>query len=71
MDIKLINFNLFSSSENKPIISNPVTMGKDSVYQKRRFLGLDQGPSSMTDVEHLYNFENILDYIKSTKTCTL
>ena len=34
-------------------------MGKDSVEQKERFVGLDKGPSSMTEVVHLYNFQNI------------
>ena len=34
-------------------------MGKDSVIQKGRFIGLDQGPTSMGEVVHLYNFENI------------
>ena len=36
-------------------------MGKDSVAQKGNFLGRDQGPESMADVVHLYNFENIRD----------
>ena len=34
-------------------------MGKDSVDQKRKFIGMDQGPASMGEVVHLYNFENI------------
>ena len=34
-------------------------MGKDSVDQKGRFVGFDKGPSSMTEVVHLYNFQNI------------
>ena len=34
-------------------------MGKDSVQQKRRFVGVDQGPTSKSDVVHLYNFKNI------------
>jgi len=34
-------------------------MGKDSVDQKIRHLGLDQGPASMEEVVHLYNFEKI------------
>lgn len=34
-------------------------MGKDSVDQKRKFIGMDQGPTSMEQVVHLYNFENI------------
>lgn len=34
-------------------------MGKDSVGQKERFLGLEKGPQSLDDVLHLYNFKNI------------
>jgi hypothetical protein len=34
-------------------------MGKDSVEQKKRFVGFDQGPTSISDVVHLYNFKNI------------
>ena len=34
-------------------------MGKDSVEQKGRFVGVDQGPTSRSDVAHLYNFKNI------------
>ena len=34
-------------------------MGKDSVDQKGRFVGLDKGPKSRSDVLHLYNFKNI------------
>ena len=34
-------------------------MGKDSIDQKREFIGMDQGPASMGEVVHLYNFENI------------
>jgi hypothetical protein len=34
-------------------------MGKDSVTQKETFIGLDQGPASMAEVVHVYNFENI------------
>lgn len=34
-------------------------MGLDSVAQKKRFIGLDQGPASMGEVLHLYNFEKI------------
>jgi hypothetical protein len=34
-------------------------MGKDSVDQKGRFVDLDNGPSSMTEIVHLYNFQNI------------
>jgi hypothetical protein len=36
-------------------------MGKDSVEQKGKFIGMDQGPASMAEVVHLYNFENIRD----------
>jgi len=34
-------------------------MGKDSVKQKENFIGIDQGPASMAEVVHFYNFENI------------
>ena len=34
-------------------------MGKDSVDQKRKFIGMDQGPASMEEVVHLYDFRNI------------
>ena len=34
-------------------------MGKDSVAQKERFIGLNKGPKSRDDVLHLYNFKNI------------
>ena len=34
-------------------------MGKDSVDQKRKFIGMNQGSASMGKVVHLYNFENI------------
>lgn len=34
-------------------------MGRDSVEQKERFVGFDQGPKSKQDVLHLYNFKNI------------
>ena len=34
-------------------------MGKDSVDQKERFIGLNKGPKSRDDVLHLYNFKNI------------
>jgi hypothetical protein len=34
-------------------------MGKDSVDQKVKFIGMDQGPASIEDVVHLYNFENL------------
>lgn len=34
-------------------------MGKHSISQKRRFIGIDQGPASIGEVIHLYNFENI------------
>ena len=34
-------------------------MGKDGINQKGKFIGMDQGPASMEEVVHLYNFENI------------
>ena len=34
-------------------------MGKDSVAQKGKFIGVDRGPKSKDDVVHLYNFQNI------------
>ena len=34
-------------------------MGKDSVDQKQRFVGYEQGPTSKSEVLHLYNFEKI------------
>ena len=34
-------------------------MGKDSGDQRRKFIGMDQGPVFMEEVVHLYNFENI------------
>ena len=34
-------------------------MGKDSVDQKGKFIGMDEGPASMEEVVHLYNFGNI------------
>ena len=34
-------------------------MGKDSVDQKGKFIGMDQGPASIGEVVHLYDFENI------------
>lgn len=34
-------------------------MGKNSIRQKRKFIGMDQGPTSMSEVVHLYNFKNI------------
>jgi hypothetical protein len=34
-------------------------MGKKSVEQKARFIGLDQGPASMQEVLHVYNFDKI------------
>ena len=34
-------------------------MGKDSVEQKGRFVGVYQGPTSRSDVVHLYNFKKI------------
>ena len=36
-------------------------MGKNSVAQKRRFIGMNKGPVCMEEVIHLYNFENIRD----------
>jgi hypothetical protein len=36
-------------------------MGKDSVEQKGKFIGIDQGPASIAEVVHLYNFRNIRD----------
>ena len=35
------------------------TMGKKSVQQKNRFIGVEQGPKSPADVLHVFNFENI------------
>ena len=34
-------------------------MGKKSIEQKKRFVGLGKGPASMEEVVHLYNFEKI------------
>ena len=34
-------------------------MGKDSVFQKERFIGFNKGPESRDDVLHLYNFKNM------------
>ena len=34
-------------------------MGRDSIEQKNEYLGRDQGPASMEEVVHLYNFEKI------------
>ena len=34
-------------------------MGRDSVKQKERFVGFDQGPKSKQDVLHLYDFKKI------------
>lgn len=34
-------------------------MGKYSVDQKRKFIDTNQGPTSIKEVVHLYNFENI------------
>jgi hypothetical protein len=36
-----------------------MNMGKDSVEQKGGFVGVDPGPTSRSDVVHLYNFKNI------------
>ena len=40
-------------------------MGKDSVDQKGKFIGMDQGPASMGEVVHLYNFENLRNRIET------
>ena len=34
-------------------------MGEDSVDQKEKFIDTTQGPTSIEEVVHLYNFENI------------
>ena len=39
-------------------------MGKASVAQKERFIGLDKGPKSRDDVLHLYNFKNIKNNVE-------
>lgn len=39
-------------------------MGKDSVDQKGRFIGLDKGPKSRDAILHLYNFKNIRNNAK-------
>jgi hypothetical protein len=36
-------------------------MVKDNVLQKERFIGMENGPKSKSDVVHLYNFDNIRD----------
>ena len=36
-------------------------MGHDSFDQKERFVGFPQGPKSLNDVLHLFNFDNIRD----------
>ena len=36
-------------------------MGKDSVQQKQTFLEKDQGPTSMEEIVHVFNFKNIRD----------
>lgn len=36
-------------------------MGRDSVDQKQRFIGLEQGPKSSDEVLHVYNFNKIID----------
>jgi hypothetical protein len=51
---KRIDISSFPSHE-----SVAFNMGKDSVDQKGKFIGTDQGPASMGEVVHLYNFENI------------
>ena len=50
-DTKGINVENFPSHE-----SVAFNMGRDSVKQKKRFIGIDQGPTSMNDVVHLINF---------------
>ena len=47
---KGIEISGFPSHENVAF-----NMRKDSVYQKRKFIGIDQGPASMGEVVHLYN----------------
>lgn len=34
-------------------------MGKKSVAQKEKFGGMNQGPASLNEVVHIYNFINI------------
>jgi hypothetical protein len=36
-------------------------MGKNSIKQKTKFIGLDKGPTSREDVVHLFNFEAMYD----------
>lgn len=40
-------------------------MGKDSVDQKKKFIGPDQGPASRLEIIHLPNFENIGNRIET------
>lgn len=51
---KGINISGFPSHE-----SIAFNMGKDSVNRKGKFIDMDQGPTSIEEVVHLYNFENI------------
>ena len=39
-------------------------MGKDSVDQKQRFIGINKGTKSRNDVLHLYNFKNIRNNVE-------
>lgn len=48
------NISSFPNHENVAF-----NMGKKSVEQKKRFIGLNEGPKSKKDVIHLYNFKNI------------
>ena len=54
---KGIDISVFLSHE-----SVAFNMGKDSVDQKGKFIDMYQGPASMGEVGHLYNFENIRGY---------
>jgi len=51
---KGVDISGFPSHENVAF-----NMGKDSVEQKGRFVGVYQGPTSRSDVVHLYNFKKI------------
>ena len=59
-NLKGIDISGFPSHE-----SVAFNMGKDSVDQKGKFIGMDQGPASMGEVVHLYNFENIRNRTKT------
>ena len=48
--------NVFSFLSHESVAFN---MGKDSVDQKGKFIDMDQDPTSIEEVVHLYNFENI------------